>query len=124
MQPTSLNVLGTPLEPCSTRPMTGFFRDGSCSTCKEDLGSHTICCEVTAEFLEFSKERGNDLSTPRPEFDFPGLNPGDRWCVCAGRWLEALDAGKAAAVVLRATEESALEIVSLQDLKTHALDLA
>jgi uncharacterized protein len=118
------NVLGEVLEPCSFSPMTGFFRDGCCNTGPEDLGVHTVCCEVTVEFLAFSKARGNDLSTPRPEFGFKGLAPGDRWCLCAARWQEAHLAGKAPRVVLRATHERTLEICALADLKRLALDLS
>lgn len=114
------NVLGGPLRPCSEDPVTGFFRDGTCNTCAEDFGSHTICVEVTDEFLAFSMSTGNDLSTPRPEFQFPGLNPGDRWCVCAARWLEAYKAGYAAPVALASTHEAALEIVPIEVLKEHA----
>jgi uncharacterized protein (DUF2237 family) len=117
------NVLGGILGVCSERPLTGFFRDGCCNTSDEDFGSHTVCVVLTAEFLEFSKSRGNDLSTPRPEYNFPGLRPGDRWCLCAPRWREALAAGKAPRVVLNATNEAALLIVSLDDLKRHAIDL-
>jgi hypothetical protein len=117
------NVLGGLLGSCSEAPITGFFRDGCCNTSDEDLGSHTICVVLTADFLAFSKARGNDLSTPRPEFGFPGLKPGDRWCLCAARWREALQAGKAPRVVLNATNEAALLIVSLDDLKRHAIDL-
>ncbi len=117
------NVLGGPLGRCSGKPLTGFFRDGCCNTSEEDLGSHTICVVLTAQFLQFSKVRGNDLSTPRPEFDFPGLNPGDRWCLCAARWREAFQAGMAPQVVLNACNEMALEIVSLDDLKRFAIDL-
>ncbi|HMW18371.1 MAG TPA: DUF2237 domain-containing protein [Accumulibacter sp.] len=117
------NVLGGILGACSERPLTGFFRDGCCHTSDEDLGSHTICVVLTAEFLAFSKSRGNDLSTPRPEYQFPGLKPGDRWCLCALRWREALQAGQAPRVVLNATNEAALLIVSLDDLKRHAIDL-
>ena len=118
------NVLGEVLEPCSFSPMTGFFRDGCCNTGPEDLGLHTVCCEVTAEFLAFSKARGNDLSTPRPEFGFKGLVPGDRWCLCAARWQEAHLAGKAPRVVIRATHERTLEVCALADLKRLALDLS
>jgi uncharacterized protein (DUF2237 family) len=121
---TQKNVFGEPLEVCSLSPRTGFFRTGCCHTGAEDFGLHTVCTEVTAEFLAFSKSRGNDLSTPRPEFDFPGLQPGDRWCLCAARWQEALEAGAAPKVVLAATHERTLEIVDLADLKKHALDLA
>lgn len=120
---TSLNVLGQPLESCSMDPITGFLRTGSCETCAEDLGSHTVCVQLTREFLEFSKSRGNDLSTPHPEFEFPGLRPGDRWCLCASRWLEALEAGYPPRVFLRGTHERALETVSLSDLKSYAADL-
>ena len=115
-----LNVLGTPLRSCGTSPVTGFFRDSYCRTCEEDRGSHTVCVEVSEEFLTFSKRRGNDLSTPVPEYGFPGLNPGDRWCVCAARWLEAESAGFAAPVNLLATEASALQIIPLEILKRHA----
>jgi len=117
------NVLGEPLEVCSLNPMTGFFRDGCCDTSREDVGSHTVCAVVTAEFLEFSKSRGNDLSTPVPQFGFAGLKPGDRWCLCAPRWQEALRAGHAPRVVLRATHEGALTSCSLADLKRLAIDL-
>lgn len=118
----SVNVLGRALEACSTSPRTGFFRDGCCDTGPEDLGSHTVCTQVTAEFLEFSRRTGNDLSTPRPEYGFAGLRPGDRWCVCASRWKEACDAGAAAPVVLAATHAEALDLVPLEDLRRHALD--
>lgn len=114
------NVLGSRLFPCSTNPVTGFFRDGHCHTCEEDAGQHTICTEVTAEFLAFSKKAGNDLSTPRPEYQFLGLKPGDRWCVCAGRWKEAFDAGCAPPVILRATHERALEVVPIEILQKYA----
>ncbi|MDX5298680.1 MAG: DUF2237 domain-containing protein [Gammaproteobacteria bacterium] len=117
------NVLGEPLKPCSFEPRTGFYRDGCCNTGDDDLGLHVVCVEVTAEFLAFSRERGNDLSTPHPEFQFPGLRPGDRWCLCGARWREALQAGKAPRVVLQATHEAMLEIVSLADLKPYAVDL-
>lgn len=118
------NVFGEPLALCSQAPVTGFYRTGCCHTGPEDLGLHTVCVEVTAEFLEFSKQAGNDLSTPIPEFGFPGLVPGQRWCLCAARWQQALEAGKAPKVVLAATHEATLEIVRLEDLKRHALDLA
>ena len=118
------NVLGRELQACSTRPMTGFFRNGCCETSHEDFGMHTVCAVMTAEFLVFSKAAGNDLSTPRPEYGFAGLRPGDRWCLCAPRWQEALDARAAPRVVLRATHEGALEHCSLDDLKRHAIDLA
>jgi len=120
---TASNVLGTPLETCCTSPMTGFYRDGTCNTGGGDFGAHTVCTQVTADFLVFSKARGNDLSTPVPAFDFPGLKPGDRWCLCASRWKEALDAGMAPPVVLASTHASTLEYVSLSDLKQYALDL-
>jgi hypothetical protein len=117
------NVLGGRLEPCSESPRAGFYRDGCCNTGPEDLGLHVVCARMTAKFLEFSKASGNDLSTPQPDFGFPGLKPGDRWCLCAGRWREALEAGVAPPVVLSATHEEALAVVSLEDLKRHALDL-
>lgn len=115
------NVLGGELETCSTDPMTGFFRDGCCNTGGQDAGLHTICCEVTAEFLAFSKSRGNDLTTPMPMYQFPGLVPGDRWCLCASRWREAFDAGMAPPVVLEACHASSLEWASLEELKQHAV---
>ncbi len=118
------NVFGEPIETCSDRPLTGFYRTGCCETGPDDHGVHTVCVLMTAEFLAFSKMRGNDLSTPIPEFGFPGLEPGDRWCLCAARWKEAMDAGMAPRVVLRATHEATLEIVSLEDLKRYAIDLA
>lgn len=117
------NVLGGLLSSCSEQPMTGFFRDGCCNTGDEDFGSHTVCVLLTTDFLEFSRARGNDLSTPRPEFGFPGLKAGDRWCLCAARWREACQAGKAPRVVLNSTNEACLLIVSLDDLKRHAIDL-
>jgi uncharacterized protein (DUF2237 family) len=120
----ALNVLGEPLAPCSVRPMTGFYRDGCCNTGYDDVGIHTVCARMTKEFLEFSKSRGNDLSTPAPQFGFPGLKPGDQWCLCAGRWKEALDAGVAPPVVLAATHEETLAIVPLAELKRYALDLS
>lgn len=120
----ALNVLGTALVPCSRDPLTGFFRDGCCSTSPEDSGSHTVCVVMTAHFLSFSRTRGNDLSTPRPEWSFPGLKPGDQWCLCAPRWAEALEAGMAPNVVLEATHEGALEYCSLEDLQRHAVDAA
>lgn len=119
----SVNVLGGPLKPCSTAPMTGFFRNGCCDTSKEDRGSHTVCVVMTAEFLAFSAAAGNDLSTPRPEFGFAGLKPGDQWCLCAARWREALQAGRAPKVRLSCTHRRALEEVSLEDLRAHAADL-
>ena len=120
----SRNVLGEPLKSCSENPVTGFFRNGCCDTSVEDIGSHTVCVVVTESFLQFSKVRGNDLSTPLPDYNFPGLKEGDRWCLCAPRWQEALDAGRAPKVVLGATHEGALDFCSLADLKTHAIDLA
>lgn len=119
-----LNVFGEPLEACSMRPLTGFYRSGCCHTGPDDFGVHTICVEVTRDFLEFSKSRGNDLSTPMPEFGFPGLEEGDRWCLCAMRWKEAFDANMAPRVVLTATHERTLEIVDLKELKAYALDLS
>ena len=118
----SVNVLGERLETCSTHPMTGFFRNGCCDTSPLDGGSHTVCAVMTAEFLAFSKARGNDLSTPRPEFGFPGLRPGDRWCLCAARFLEAYESGQAPRVVLRATHRRALEIVPMDALRERALE--
>lgn len=118
-----LNVFGETLETCSNAPLTGFFRDGCCNTGEQDVGSHTVCVELTAEFLEFSRARGNDLSTPRPEFGFPGLNPGDRWCLCAARWLEAFEAEAAPRVWLTRTHRRALDVVPLEALRQHALDL-
>ncbi|HTZ79155.1 MAG TPA: DUF2237 domain-containing protein [Stellaceae bacterium] len=120
----SRNVLGEKLESCSIQPMTGFYRNGCCDTGREDMGSHTVCVVMTAEFLAFSKAAGNDLSTPVPEFGFAGLTPGDRWCLCAPRWQEALEAGKPPRVVLRSTHEGALDYCALADLKKHAIDLA
>jgi len=118
------NVLGDFLEACSISPMTGFYRDGCCDTSREDVGSHSVCAVMTDAFLEFSKSRGNDLSTPVPEIGFPGLRPGDRWCLCAPRWQEAMEAGQAPRVVLRATHEAALRYCSLANLKKFAVDLA
>jgi hypothetical protein len=117
------NVLGGPLESCCLRPVTGFYRDGYCHTGAQDVGLHTVCAQLTEEFLAFSRSRGNDLSTPRPEFGFPGLKPGDRWCLCAARWLEAYEAGVAPPVVLLATHERALDVIALASLRRHALDL-
>jgi hypothetical protein len=114
------NVLGGKLETCSLKPLTGFMRDGCCNTNEEDAGVHTVCIRATAEFLAFSRARGNDLSTPMPEYDFPGVKPGDRWCLCAARWREALEAGSAPEVVLAATHEKTLEFVTLEQLKKHA----
>ncbi len=116
-----INVLGTPLQECSsTDPVTGFFRDGHCNTCAEDRGSHTVCAQMTAEFLAFSKYVGNDLSTPRPEFGFAGLKPGDQWCLCAGRFFQAHEEGCAPRVDLDATHQRALDIVPLDVLRQHA----
>ena len=118
------NVLGEPLAPCSDRPLTGFFRDGCCNTGPEDVGSHTVCVVMTAEFLAFSARAGNDLSTPLPQYGFPGLVPGDRWCLCAPRWQEAFEAGMAPRVVLAATHVGALDYCALADLKRHAIDVS
>jgi uncharacterized protein (DUF2237 family) len=115
-----VNVLGGALSPCSSDPLTGFFRDGACNTCAEDRGSHTVCALMTAEFLAFSKYVGNDLSTPRPEFQFPGLKPGDQWCLCAGRFLQAHQEGCAPQVRLEATHAHALDIVPLEVLEEKA----
>ncbi len=117
------NVLGAPLDVCGTEPLTGFYRDGCCSTGREDLGSHTICAVVTAEFLEHQSSIGNDLSTPMPQYHFPGLVPGDRWCVTARNWLRAHEDGAAAYVVLSCTHERALDIVPLEVLREHAVDV-
>jgi hypothetical protein len=113
------NVFGAPLACCCTSPLTGFNRDGYCHTGPHDLGSHTVCAEMTAAFLDFSRRHGNDLVTPRPEFGFPGLKPGDRWCLCVSRWKEALEAGVAPPVLLAATHEKALEVVTLEQLQAH-----
>jgi len=118
----SRNVLGGILRACSTEPETGFFRNGRCQTGPRDVGRHVVCAEMTDTFLTFSKRRGNDLLTPRPEMDFPGLEPGDRWCVCAARWKESVAAGVAPPIVLAATNEAALKVVDLEVLKAHALD--
>ena len=118
--PMARNVLGGPLIPCSMDPLTGWTRDGCCRTDEHDHGSHTVCAIVTAEFLAFSKRAGNDLSTPRPEYQFPGLNPGDQWCLCAMRWEEARAAGVAPLVVLAATNVAALRFCALEDLQAHA----
>ncbi|MEZ2231479.1 DUF2237 family protein [Microcoleus sp.] len=117
------NVLGGKLETCCTSPMTGYYRDGKCNTGGGDYGAHTVCAQLTADFLQFSKSRGNDLITPVPAFNFPGLKPGDCWCLCASRWKEAMDAGVAPKVVLSATHALTLEYVSLEELKQHAADL-
>ncbi len=117
------NVLGADLEPCGTDPMTGFFRDGCCSTGPEDLGSHTICAVVTAEFLQHQRSIGNDLSTPMPQYRFPGLVPGDRWCVTAANWARAFNDGAASPVVLASTHQAVLQIVPLEALRYHAVDV-
>ncbi len=116
------NVLGTPLQTCSTDPMTGWFRNGCCDTGAGDMGMHVVCCQVTAEFLEFSKQAGNDLTTPMPEYRFPGLKPGDRWCLCATRFKEAYDAGFAPNIILEATHMSAIEFANLEELQEHAVE--
>lgn len=117
----AINVLGTPLQVCSTEPMTGYFRDGCCNTDATDRGSHVVCAEMTDEFLTFSRQRGNDLSTPRPEYRFPGLVAGDRWCLCALRWKEAFEAGVAPPVLLESTHIRALDVLSLEQLQSCAL---
>ncbi|WP_437205180.1 DUF2237 family protein [Planctomicrobium sp. SH664] len=117
------NVLGKPLQSCSFNPMTGWFRNGCCETGPGDFGIHVVCCQVTEEFLAFSKKAGNDLTTPIPEYEFPGLKPGDRWCLCAERYKEAYDAGVAPGVVLAATHMSAIEFATLEELREHAVDL-
>lgn len=119
----SLNVFGEKLAPCSEDPITGFFRDSCCNTCKEDAGSHTVCVEVTQAFLEYSRFSGNDLSTPHPELEFPGLKEGDRWCLCAGRWLEAYEKGMAPRVFLGNTHIRALDIIPLKILEQHAVNI-
>jgi len=118
------NVFGEPIASCSEAPVTGFYRNGCCDTGPEDVGSHTVCSVMTDAFLDFTKSAGNDLSTPIPEYGFPGLKAGDRWCLCAARWKQAFDAGSAPRVVLSATNEAALEIVPLEDLKRYAIDLS
>jgi len=117
------NVQGGPLQECGTDPLTGFYRDGCCTTGPEDLGSHTVCAVMTAEFLEYQRQTGNDLVTPRPQFGFPGLEPGDSWCVVAARWLAAYEEGVAAPIVLAATHERALDIVPLEALSENAVDI-
>ncbi len=119
-----LNVLGGELQTCCTNPMTGFFRTGSCVTGSQDLGTHVVCAQITAEFLTYTKSQGNDLSTPIPAYNFPGLKPGDRWCLCVSRWQEALIAGVAPPVDLAATHSSALNVVSLPDLQQHEITAA
>lgn len=117
----SVNVLGEPLKPCAFDPVTGFFRDGRCNTGPDDVGCHSVCVRMTAEFLRFSRQRGNDLTTPRPEYGFPGLRPGDRWCLCAARWQEAWAAGVAPKVVLASTHLATLDMIPLEVLRAHAL---
>lgn len=118
-----VNVLGEPLQSCSEKPLTGFFRDGKCNTCAEDTGSHTVCIQASREFLEYSRFKGNDLSTPMPEFGFDGVKPGDSWCLCAARWLEAYNSGMAPRVHLTRTHKRALEVVPLEKLRKYAVDL-
>jgi len=120
----SVNVFGEELVACGGDPVTGFFRDNMCNTCEQDVGSHTVCVEVSHEFLEFSRSKGNDLSTPMPEYNFPGIQPGDIWCLCAARWLEAYQSDKAPRVHLRKTHIKALEVVPIELLKRYALDLS
>ena len=117
------NVLGGPLQPCGHEPVTGFYRDGCCGTGPDDVGRHVVCAQMTEEFLAFTLSQGNDLSTPHPEWGFPGLEAGTRWCLCAARWKQALEAGVAPPVILAATHRAALEVVSLQSLFEHAIDL-
>jgi len=119
-----LNVFGEPIESCSLDPVTGFYRDGCCNTGPADAGSHTVCAVMTAEFLSFTAAMGNDLSTPMPQFGFPGLEPGDRWCLCAPRWQQAFEADAAPLVALRATQQGALDHCAMEDLKKHAIDLS
>jgi uncharacterized protein (DUF2237 family) len=119
----SVNVFGEPLEMCGDDPVTGFYRDGKCNTCAEDAGSHTVCVKASVEFLEFSRFRGNDLSTPVPAFNFSGIKPGNSWCLCAARWLEAHEAGMAPKIHLTRTHQKALEIVPMELLKKYAVDL-
>ena len=118
-----LNIFNEPLEACSFDPVTGFFRSGCCETSEQDIGSHTVCAIMTEEFLKFSKSKGNDLSTAVPAFDFPGLNSGDRWCLCAARWLEAYEAGSAPSIIARATHRRALEIIPMEVMKEFSLDI-
>ena len=118
-----LNIFNEPLEACSFDPVTGFFRSGCCETSEQDTGSHTVCAIMTVEFLQFSKSKGNDLSTPVPAFDFPGLNSGDRWCLCAARWLEAYEANSAPSIIAKATHIRALEIIPMEVIKEFALDI-
>lgn len=118
-----VNVLGEPLQSCSEKPLTGFFRDGKCNTCAEDAGSHTVCIQASQKFLEYSRFKGNDLSTPMPEYGFDGVKPGDSWCLCAARWLEAYEIGMAPRVHLMRTHKRALEVVTLEKLRSYAVDL-
>lgn len=120
---SSRSVLGLRLEPCGTEPMTGFYRDGCCNTGSQDVGLHTVCAQMTEEFLAYTQAKGNDLSTPRPELGFPGLRPGDRWCLCAARWKEARDDGFAPPIFLSSTHERTLDVVTLEELSPHALDV-
>ena len=124
MSDKNINVLGEELEMCGEKPLTGYFRDGSCKTDENDYGSHTVCAFVTEEFLEFSKSRGNDLKTPRPDLNFQGLKEGDSWCLCANRWLEAYQNGAAPKVKLRSTNARALDVISLEILKANAVDIS
>ena len=117
----SVNVLGGPLQTCSNEPLTGWYRDGCCNTDSNDRGSHTVCCVLNENFLQFAKGQGNDLITPAPEFNFPGLKPGDSWCVCARTWLDAVNAGQACPIDLEATHQHALEVIPLGVLETHAV---
>ena len=119
----SKSVLGVPLQPCGTEPMTGFYRDGCCNTGSQDVGLHTVCAQMTEAFLAYTRAKGNDLSTPRPELGFPGLKPGDRWCLCAARWKEALEDGVAPPIFLSSTHERTLSVVTLEELSPHALDV-
>jgi uncharacterized protein (DUF2237 family) len=121
---TQKNVLGEDLEPCSDNPLTGWYRDGCCNTNSDDRGIHTVCAKVTTEFLEWSKKAGNDLITPHPEFDFPGLKDGDNWCVCAGTFAQSIEAGTACKIFLKKTNYKTLEIVPLEKLKQYAIDIS
>ncbi|MGB5943512.1 MAG: DUF2237 domain-containing protein [Leeuwenhoekiella sp.] len=120
---TENNILGTPLQPCCFSPITGYFRDGFCKTIAEDHGTHVICAVMTQEFLKYTASRGNDLSTPRPQWEFPGLQPGDKWCLCVSRWLQAVSAGVAPQIVLESCHEKALEYAELSLFKRHAIHL-
>lgn len=122
-QDEEINVLGEPLHSCSEKPLTGFYRDGKCNTCDEDVGSHTVCIQASEEFLEYSRFKGNDLSTPIPEYGFEGVKPGDGWCLCAARWLEAYEDGRAPRVYMMRTHKRALEIVPIEKLREFAADL-